>query len=438
MGVDKPDWTYVSEISAGTVTIDTSGGPVDVDASDSLVYVTPASGATFNISGDVNANITNTSIDVNVTNSSITVTPDSTSTWNVNVTNSSITVTPDADSTWNVNVTNSSINVTGSVEVYPQSGSQWDVNVTNSSITVSGTVDVNSVSGTVNISGDVNANITNASIAVTNATDEYGNPIPLDINVTNSTINVSGSVDANITNSTITVEPASGVTFDVNITNSSITVSGSVDANITNSSIVVEPASGATFNVSGSVDVTGSEVNINTINTTVEVQAPTGDILRATELYDKTYVFTRSASLGGGDSDQFDLPITGKIAQIAVSFTFSDYTSPLDFRVTIYEPSTGATYQWTADDLFTLAGYKEALDSGFAYNYKDFSPTSGGYVDCVYVDANSLGQVKSAGFVIRIPIKLNGTSSNPGYIKVENLSTSVACTVDYGAVFLHY
>jgi len=394
VGNDKPDWTYVSEISAGIVQIDTSGGPVSVDATGSTVLVEPTSTAVFNISGSVDANITNSTLDVNITNATITVEPSTNST--------------------------------------------WDVNITNATLNVSGTVTVDSIQTTVTVSGDVNANITNSSIAITNATDDQGNPIPLDINVTNSVINVSGSVDANITNSTLTIEPATGATFDVNVTNSTINVSGSVDANITNSTIVVEPAGGATFNVSGSVDVSGSEININTINTTVEVQAPTGDILRATELYDKTYVFTRSVSLSASTSDTFSITIAGKIAQIAVSFTFSDYTSPLNFRIEIYEPSTGATYQWTAADLLTLSGYYQAVKNGFAYSYKDFSPTSAGYVDTVFVDADNLGKIKAAGFVIRIPIKMNASSSNEGYIKVENLDSSLSCTVDYGAVFLHY
>jgi len=417
MGKDKPDWTYVSEVRTGVVQIDTSGGPVSVDATGSLVYVDQQPGAVLNVSGDVNANITNTELNVNVVNSKITVEPSDTAV--------------------------------------------FKVDVQNSTINVSGTVSVDAINTTVNVSGAVDANITNSSIAIENATDEQGNPIPLDINVTNSVLNVSGSVDANITNSVITVQPSSDAVFnvsgDVNITNSVLTVqpdtnavfnvSGSVDANITNSTLdvnvtnsvlTIEPSSTAVFNVNGSVDVSGSTIDINTVNTTVYVQAPSGDYVRSAEVFEKVFVVTRNPQIGAGSSDQFNITVKAKLQSLAISWAYNDYYSPDYVQIDIYEPATGATYTFYGSDLFILSGYQSALFSGYAGNNTAYPPHSNGAVQCVFVDANTLGNVKAAGFIIRIPLLLQGSSDSPAYIKITNNHDSATLYAFYGGVFTHY
>lgn len=123
-------------------------------------------GDVWNISGSVDANITNSQLDVNVTNSKLNV--------DANVTNSSL----------DVNVKNS----------------QLDVNVTNSDITIkpeSGTVFTISPDSTAvfDVKGNVDANITNSN---------------LDVNVTNSSldVNVQGTTSISVDNATVTVDVA--------------------------------------------------------------------------------------------------------------------------------------------------------------------------------------------------------------------------------------
>ena len=167
------------------------------------------------------------------------------------------------------------VNVQGTVDV--------NIKSQETNITVTGTVDINAIASVVkiepseeavfeikpqagvvfNISGSVNANITNSSL---NVVVESGS---VDVNVTNSSLNVvvsSGSIDANITNSTLNVVVQE--TVDVNITNSSVTVvvqSGTINANITNTSINV--------NVQNKVDVEikNASIDVNVINSVLSV-----------------------------------------------------------------------------------------------------------------------------------------------------------------------
>ena len=211
----------------GTVDINAIASVVKIEPSEEAVFeIKPQAGVVFNISGSVNANITNTtlnvvvesgSVDVNVTNASI----------DVNVTNSVLNVS--VQDTVNVNVTNSSISVV------VQSGS-IDVNVTNSSLNV------------VVSSGSIDANITNSTLNV--VVQET-----VDVNITNSSVTVvvqSGTIDANITNTSINVNVQNEV--DVNITNASI------DVNVTNSVLSVSVSGQA------SVSIDNASVYLNVKN----------------------------------------------------------------------------------------------------------------------------------------------------------------------------
>ena len=117
----------------GTVDINAIASVVKIEPSEEAVFeIKPQAGVVFNISGDVNANITNETIDVNITNSSVTVVVQS-GTINANITNTSI----------NVNVQNK-------VDVEIKNAS-IDVNVTNSVLSVS-------------VSGQASVSIDNASV----------------------------------------------------------------------------------------------------------------------------------------------------------------------------------------------------------------------------------------------------------------------------------
>jgi len=117
----------------GTVDINAIASVVKIEPSEEAVFeIKPQAGVVFNISGDVNANITNETIDVNITNSSVTVVVQS--------------------GTIDANITNTSINVNVQNEV--------DVNITNASI------DVNVKNSVLNVqvSGQASVSIDNASV----------------------------------------------------------------------------------------------------------------------------------------------------------------------------------------------------------------------------------------------------------------------------------
>lgn len=459
MGRDKPDWTFTTEISAGTVKIDTSEGPVLVDATGSTIDVKPVAGAIFTVAGDVNATVIGTVEVYPKTGATFNVSGTvnvSSGTVSISSVNTTVTIKPELGSTFDVNIKNTTINVSGTVNVgqvnstvtvMPDANATFNVNVTNSSINVNGTVNIGQVNSTVTIAPDANAvfnvsgnvTVTSGTVSIssvnTTVTIKPETDTVFNVNITNPTVSVSGTVNIDQVVGTVTVVPASNAVFnvsgDVTINSGTVTVDNIVGT------VTIKPEAGATFNVSGNVSVSSGTVNINSVNTTVSVQAPPGEVVRTDTVYSKVYWITRSVRLRPSVSDSFTIPFKSKIAQIAVSFTYTDYTSPLLFEIEIYNPATGATYTFTADDLLVLSGYRQALASGFAYTYKDFSPVSGGYVDTVYVDANNLGRVKSAGFVIRIPMELAPSGSSNPYIRVINNDPSRSCTVHWGFIFLY-
>jgi len=126
----------------GTVDINAVASVVKIEPSEEAVFeIKPQAGVVFNISGDVNANITNETVDVNITNSSVTVVVQS-GTINANITNTSI----------NVNVQNK-------VDVEIKNAS-IDVNVTNSVLSVS-------------VSGQASVSIDNASVYLNVQNEKY-------------------------------------------------------------------------------------------------------------------------------------------------------------------------------------------------------------------------------------------------------------------------
>ena len=117
----------------GTVDINAIASVVKIEPSEEAVFeIKPQAGVVFNISGSVNANITNSTLSVVVQSGSV----------DVNVTNSSI----------DVNITNTSINVDVQNEV--------DVNIKNASIDVNVKNSVLNVS----VSGQASVSIDNASV----------------------------------------------------------------------------------------------------------------------------------------------------------------------------------------------------------------------------------------------------------------------------------
>ncbi len=93
----------------------------------------------------------------------------------------------------------------------------------------------------INVTGTLNANITNASI---------------NANITNASLAVTGTVNANITNASLAVTGS----VNANITNASLAVTGSVNANITGGSVAIS---------SGTVDATITNSTITVVNNLV-------------------------------------------------------------------------------------------------------------------------------------------------------------------------
>ena len=133
--------------------------------------------------------------------------------------------------------------------------------------TISGTVNIN---GNVVISGTVDVNITNATVNV--AGTVYVNGI-VDVSIQNTTVNVGGSVSI------------SGIT-DVSITNTTVNVGGNVvvSGTVSINGIVDVSIQNTTVNVNGSVSISGitdvsitnSTININgNVNISSSVQLPT-------------------------------------------------------------------------------------------------------------------------------------------------------------------
>jgi len=157
--------------------------------------------ADYTTKADVN--ITNATLDVDATGSAI----------DANITNASIDVAQSG--TWNVDASGSTIdaNITNASIDVSQTGA-WNVGITGTpTFNIGASNDVNIASTT----GDLNCNITNATIPVTG---------DINANITNATLDVSGSdvtissgsIDANITNATISVDGdvnINGVTVNV-------------------------------------------------------------------------------------------------------------------------------------------------------------------------------------------------------------------------------
>ena len=133
--------------------------------------------------------------------------------------------------------------------------------------TISGTVNIN---GNVMISGTADVNITNTTVNV--AGTVYVNGI-VDVSIQNTTINVGGSVsisgtaDVNITNTTVNV--GGNV-----VVSGTVSINGIVDVSIQNTTVNV----GGSVSISGITDVsiTNSTININgNVNISSSVQLPT-------------------------------------------------------------------------------------------------------------------------------------------------------------------
>jgi hypothetical protein len=178
-------------------------------------------------------------------------------------------VTASIDGPVDAYIQNGVLDVQGEVAI---SSGQVNANITNASIPVTGDVNATITNATLEVEGEVNigggivdAHITNASIPVTgdmNVTNSQ-----LDVSVTNASIPVTGDVNATITNATLEVEGEvniGGGIVDAHITNASIPVTG--DMNVTNSSLNVNA------NVTNaSIPVTGN-MNANITNATIEVE----------------------------------------------------------------------------------------------------------------------------------------------------------------------
>ena len=146
---------------------------------------------------------------------------------------------------------------------------------TQSSLTIQ-RLDIGTISGTVNINGNVvvsgiaDVNITNTTVNV--AGTVYVNGI-VDVSIQNTTINVGGSVsisgtaDVNITNTTVNV--GGNV-----VVSGTVSINGIVDVSIQNTTVNV----GGSVSISGITDVsiTNSTININgNVNISSSVQLPT-------------------------------------------------------------------------------------------------------------------------------------------------------------------
>lgn len=121
-------------------------------------------------------------------------------------------------------------------QVPPMQSSQLSVvNIGNTpNVSIPGIVTISPSTGTVfDVAGNVNANISNASVNVTgNVGITSGN---VNATITNASIPITGNVTADISNATIPITGNVGIT------------SGTVDATITNATLNIAPASGATF-----------------------------------------------------------------------------------------------------------------------------------------------------------------------------------------------
>ena len=274
-------------------TVDVTGN-MDATITNSVIDVNPASGATFDVAGSVDSNITNAvipvsgSVDANILNATLSVSGSVDS----NITNATLPVSGSVDAT----ITNATLNMAqASGATFAVSGS-LDANITNSQLTItpaSGTVFETSITsstvipianesgGSLTVVGTVSSTITNSELTISPAAGSTFNTaissstvIPI-ANASGGSLTVAGTVDANITNATIDVVQGSGTVFNT---------TGSVDANITNATLTVVQNSGATFDVAGSVSanitnallaVSGS-VDANITNATLEVTQSSG------------------------------------------------------------------------------------------------------------------------------------------------------------------
>ena len=142
-------------------------------------------------------------------------------------------------------------------------GGTVDANITNASIAINGDVGITS--------GTVDANITNAAVPVSGTvTADISGPVTIQT-ATGTPIDatVSGPVDANITNANIEVTTSSTSPPQFTVANASLTVAGSVDANITNAAVAVQNTSGGSLNVAGTVNasITNANIEVTTSST---------------------------------------------------------------------------------------------------------------------------------------------------------------------------
>lgn len=154
------------------------------------------------------------------------------------------------------------VNINGNVTI---SGTA-DVNITNSTLNVNGTVNINGIvdvsiqNTTVNVSGSVS--ISNSTLNITGIVSISSGSIT----VANSTLNISGIVS--ISNATVTISGS------VNITNTTVNIGGIVS--ISSGSITV---SNSTLNISGIVSVSSGSITIanSTVNISISssIQLPT-------------------------------------------------------------------------------------------------------------------------------------------------------------------
>lgn len=198
------------------------------------ITIEPASTASFPVTGNVDATITN---------SQITITPEAGATFTVagtvEIASGTVTITGTTD----VNITN------GTLTIEPASGSTF---------TIAGTVEI--ASGTVTLSGTSDVSITNATLTVEPASG--------------TTFTIAGAVDINA-GQLVQVENASGgsltVAGTVTVESGTVTIAGTPDVNVTNATLSIQAASGVTLPISGSVDINAGQL--------IQVENPSGGSL---------------------------------------------------------------------------------------------------------------------------------------------------------------
>ena len=311
--------------------------------------------------------------------------------------------------------------------------------------TISGTVNIN---GNVVISGIADVNITNTTVNV--AGTVYVNGI-VDVSIQNTTVNVNGSVsisgtaDVNITNTTVNV--GGNV-----VVSGTVSINGIVDVNIQNTTVNVN----GSVSISGTADVsiTNSTININgNVNISSSVQLPT-DIGNYTQSLQENQTdgdnvltynpwnFSTSTSyavsnVGIGDN----VNVQQNNARGYLNFWFYVYN---------YTNSTGST-------TVTINLYEHLPTSGtsatpiqqFSFNTGNIASNSGAWVNVnpnIYWQYNSLVAQPSSSTtpVTTYPITLSGvptgtgtyqqllTISNPSQYGINSTGSNIQFTTANG------